>query len=221
MNPRKPAPNLTIGTPDAIAGSADGRAGNARNAMRRARIAAREALSAEEHRRLSQALEAHLDELLQRCRPRVLGFCWPFRAEFDCRPLVTRMLGVDADLRACLPVVSAPSRPMFFRAWQPDSAMEVDRYGIHFPTHGDDLTPDVLLMPVNAFDALGYRLGYGAGYFDRTLAALVPPPLAIGIGFELARVASIAPECHDVPLDAVVTEAGVSIFSPRIPKTQK
>ncbi len=214
MNPSKPAPNGTVD--DNPAARPD-----ARNTMRRAAITAREALSPAEHRALSQALEMHLDALLKRCRPRVLGFCWPFRAEFDCRPLVARLLAEQAGVRACLPMVGAPSQPMLFRAWQPDSTMAVDRYGIHYPTSGDTLTPDVLLIPVNAFDALGYRLGYGAGYFDRTLAALVPSPLAIGIGFELARFASIAPESHDVPLDAVVTEAGVDIFSPRISRNDK
>ena len=187
-----------------------------REALRRSRIAAREALTSTEHQRLSKALTAHLAGLLQRCQPRVLGFCWPIRAEFDCRPLVTRLLGQQLDLRACLPVVKVPDQPMAFRAWQPESEMLIDRYGIHYPANGELLTPDVLLMPVNAFDASGYRLGYGAGYFDRTLAALHPAPLAIGIGFELARVASIGPASHDVPLDAVVTEAGIEIISARL-----
>ncbi len=185
-----------------------------RNRVRREKIAARETLDVAQHRALSQALEQHLAPLLARCAPRVLGFCWPFRAEFDARPLVTRLLA--ASVRACLPVVVGTDAALDFRAWQPGSTLAVDRYGIHYPVQGERLRPDVLLLPVNAFDAMGYRLGYGAGYFDRTLAALQPPPLALGIGFELARVASIEAEAHDVPLDAVVTEAGVEIFSPRL-----
>ncbi|KYC29585.1 hypothetical protein ACY05_02155 [Sterolibacterium denitrificans] len=187
-----------------------------RDALRRARIAAREALTPDEHRRLSQRIETHLAALLARHPPRILGFCWPYRAEFDCRPLMIRLLAADCTLRVCLPVVRTPELPMEFRAWTPHSAMQTDRYGIPHPAAGEPLSPDVLLMPVNAFDAQGYRLGYGAGYFDRTLAALAPPPLSIGIGFELARIASIHPASHDIPLDAVVTEAGVSVFSPRI-----
>jgi len=211
MIPDHPAPDSQIHSA-ASAGEDSERI--ARNELRRAKIAAREALPATEHQRLSQALEAHLDLLLQRCQPQVLGFCWPFRNEFDCRPLVIRLIAQG--VHACLPLVSTPDSSMEFRIWEPRSAMLTDRYGIRYPATGQLLTPDVLLMPVNAFDARGYRLGYGAGYFDRTLAALVPPPLAIGIGFELARVASIPPASHDVPLDAVVTEAGIDIFSPRL-----
>lgn len=211
MPASKPAPGLESGPPDDAQ----------RNALRRARIAARIALPPAEHRRLSQRIETHLAAVLVQHPPRILGFCWPYRAEFDCRPLVTRLLAADGALRACLPVVRAPGLPMDFRAWTPRSPMQTDRYGIHHPVHGEALSPDVLLMPVNAFDAQGYRLGYGAGYFDRTLATLAPPPLTIGIGFELARVASIDPASHDIPLDAVVTEAGASFFSPRMTRTGK
>ena len=188
-----------------------------RAALRREKIAAREALPADRHRHLSQEIEAHLADLLLRCPLQVLGFCWPFRAEFDCRPLVERLLATGAC--ACLPLVSAADAALTFRAWAPDSEMQVDRYGIHYPKTGENLTPDVLLLPVNAFDSAGYRLGYGAGYFDRTLAQWAAQgvhPLTIGTGFELARVASIQPARHDVPLDAVVTEAGLTTFSPRI-----
>lgn len=183
--------------------------------MRRAGIAAREALSASKHRRLSVALEAHLQPLLQRCQPRVVGFCWPIRGEFDCRPLAAQLIGQGVS--CCLPRVAAKEMTLTFHAWRPDSVMEIDRFGINTPLDGALLVPDLLLIPVNIFDAAGYRLGYGAGYFDRTLAALTPRPLTIGVGFELARVASIDPAWHDVPLDAVATEAGIEIFSGRFP----
>ncbi|MFA6310988.1 MAG: 5-formyltetrahydrofolate cyclo-ligase [Sterolibacterium sp.] len=188
-----------------------------RSALRREKIAAREALPHQEHHRLSVAIEGHLEALLQRCQPRMLAFCWPIRAEFDCRPLVARLIAAGG--RACLPRVTAPETALAFCAWRPDSPMLIDRYGIHYPASGETVTPDVLLMPVNAFDAAGYRLGYGGGYFDRTLAelaALARQPLAIGVGFELARVASILPAPHDIPVDAVVTEAGIATFSARI-----
>lgn len=188
-----------------------------RSALRRDRLAARESLPPDVHRRLSQTLEAHLAKVLTRCQPRRLGFCWPVRGEFDCRPLVGRLVASGA--QACLPRVMAPSEALRFCAWRPDSKMLVDRYGIHYPASGEMLTPDVLLMPVNAFDAAGYRLGYGGGYFDRTLAELAQQslkPLTIGIGFELARVPSIFPAAHDMPLDAVVTELGLERFSARL-----
>jgi 5,10-methenyltetrahydrofolate synthetase len=91
--------------------------------------------------------------------------------------------------------------------------MNVDRYGIHYPADDLPMLPDVLLLPVNVFDGAGYRLGYGGGYFDRTLAVMAPRPLTIGVGFALARADSIYPEPHDIPLDAVITEQGVESYS--------
>src|SRR5690242_4768468 len=125
-----------------------------RTVLRRRGIAAREALSAEEHVLRSTRIEAHLMTWLAKQSPAVIGFCWPIRAEFDARPLVGRLL--TAGWRACLPLVVAPRQPMAFRAWQPGAAMAVDRHGIHYPAAGEALSPDLLLMPVNAFDEAGY-----------------------------------------------------------------
>jgi 5-formyltetrahydrofolate cyclo-ligase len=184
--------------------------GGSRSALRRGRIAAREALTAVDHATRSTRIERHLLTWFRGRRPAVVGFCWPVRAEVDLRPAVRRLR--DAGWRACLPVIVGPAKPMAFRAWTPDTAMAVDRHGIAYPADGEAMRPDVLLMPVNAVDAQGYRLGYGGGYFDRTLAALDPRPIAIGIGFDLARVDSIGPEAHDIPLDILITESGVEIF---------
>ena len=207
-----------------------------RNDLRTRLVAAREALPAETHARLSNEIERHLAALLDALKPGVLAFCWPFRAEFDARPLVTAQL--SRGLRACLPVVMDKDSPLEFRAWTPHSEMVEDRYGIHIPALGDTLRPDVILMPLNGFDGAGYRLGYGGGYFDRSLAALssqspgcpkidlapsgggaahgadpgasqLPRPRAIGVGFELARVGTIRPQAHDLPMEAIVTEAGI------------
>lgn len=206
-----------------------------RNALRSRLIVAREALPVETHARLSLEIERHLDALLDAINPRVLAFCWPFRAEFDARNLVAARL--PRGLRACLPVVMDSDSPLEFREWTPHSEMIEDRYGIHIPARGDVLRPDAILMPLNGFDEAGYRLGYGGGYFDRSLAALssqspgrpkidlapsgngvahgadpgvpqLPRPLAIGVGFELARLDSIRPQAHDLPMDFIVTEAG-------------
>ncbi|MBZ0131959.1 MAG: 5-formyltetrahydrofolate cyclo-ligase [Rhodocyclaceae bacterium] len=177
-----------------------------RNALRSRLIAAREALPAAEHARLSQAIERHLADLVDATSPRILAFCWPFRAEFDARSLIAARL--PHGLRACLPVVMDSNSPLEFREWTPRSEMIEDRYGIHIPARGDTLQPDAILMPLNGFDEAGYRLGYGGGYFDRSLAGMNPRPLAIGVGFELARVDSIRPQSYDLPMDTIVTEAG-------------
>lgn len=86
--------------------------------------------------------------------------------------------------------------------------MRPDRFGIPQPVEQVTLDTDLLLVPVNGFDAKGYRIGYGGGYFDRTLASLSPQPLTVGVGFELSRLESIEPQAHDRPLDWIVTEAG-------------
>ena len=177
-----------------------------RNALRSRLIAAREALPAPEHARLSQAIERHLADLVDATSPRILAFCWPFRAEFDARSLIAARL--PHGLRACLPVVMDSNSPLEFREWTPHSEMIEDRYGIHIPARRDVLRPDAILMPLNGFDGAGYRLGYGGGYFDRSLAGMNPRPLAIGVGFELARLDSIRPQAHDLPMDFIVTEAG-------------
>ncbi len=180
-----------------------------RNALRGRLIAAREALAPEEHAKLSQALALALHPLVAALPLRTLGFCWPYRAEFDARNIVES--AIARGLAACLPVVVTDHTALKFRDWRPDSAMIEDRYGIHIPATGVARQPDAILMPLNAFDEAGYRLGYGGGYFDRTLAACQPRPLAIGVGFELARVASIRPQAHDLRMDCIVTEAGIFI----------
>ena len=113
----------------------------------------------------------------------------------------------------CIPTVIEVGEPMVFRAWTPDAKMSKDRHGIPVPADGVVLVPDVVLLPLVAFDSCGFRLGYGGGYFDRTLTATDPRPFAVGVGFEVARVASIRPLPHDIPLDAVVTEAGAECFT--------
>jgi 5,10-methenyltetrahydrofolate synthetase len=82
-------------------------------------------------------------------------------------------------------------------------------YDIPYPDEGPEVRPATVLLPMNGFDAGGYRLGYGGGYFDRTLAALDDRPRVIGVTYELARLPTIHPQPWDIPMDYVVTEAGV------------
>jgi 5-formyltetrahydrofolate cyclo-ligase len=178
-----------------------------RAALRREKLAARMALDEKTRAGLSAAIEAHLVALLLPLAPQTLAFCAPVRGEFDARPLASRL--IEQGWRAAMPVVKAVDAPMSFHAWTPTLAMSSDRYGIPIPADGAALIPDIVLLPLVAFDAQGFRLGYGGGYFDRTLAAMVPRPQAIGVGLELGRVADLRPEAHDIGLDAVVTEAGI------------
>ena len=180
--------------------------------LRRRLVAERLAMPAEAVALFSEAICGHLLAAFPQLASQVVGFCWPVKNEPDLRPALTQWMRSGG--RAALPVVVAENTPLAFRAWTPETRLEADRYGIPSPVEGDWLTPQALLLPVNGVDERGYRIGYGGGYFDRTLATLSPRPLAIGVGFELARVADINPEAHDMPLDALVTEAGVRFFSP-------
>lgn len=188
-----------------------------RQELRRRHIAAREALSTTEHARRSAAIVDHLYGLLAQFTPGMLAFYWPIRAEVDCTSLLPRL--VKRGWHACLPFVLERHTAMTFREWTPDSAMVEGKHGI--PTvgeGGDTVIPDIVLLPVNAIDRKGYRLGYGGGYFDRTLAVLKPHPYCIGVGFDLAWVDSIRPTAQDFALDAVVTESGVERFSAITPQ---
>jgi len=153
----------------------------------------RAALAGAEHEALSARIVAHALATLP--KPRVAAFCWPIKHEPDVRPLLANWR--SADVRAALPVVVAESEALRFREWSPDSRLEADRYGIPTPSAGEWLTPDLILLPLNGFDGAGYRLGYGGGYFDRTLVAIRPRPLVIGVGFEIGRVDSIGAQPHD------------------------
>jgi 5-formyltetrahydrofolate cyclo-ligase len=175
-----------------------------RRALRQEMASRRAALAGAEHQALSARIVAHALATLP--RPRVAAFCWPIKHEPDVRPLLASWAGTN--VRAALPVVVAEKEALRFREWTPDTRLEPDRYGIPTPTAGEWLTPDLILLPLNGFDGAGYRLGYGGGYFDRTLAALSPRPLAVGVGFEINRIDSIRPEAHDQRLDWIVTESG-------------
>lgn len=182
-----------------------------RREWRRQLLAARLALPAEEVARRSALICQHLQTLLPSLLQRPLtglriAFCWPIQNEPDLRPAIAAWQAAGA--QGCLPVVIAPGTPLAFRDWQDGDALEPDGYGIPTPASGPLVTPDVMLLPCNAFDNAGFRLGYGGGFFDRTLAVLQPSPLAIGVAYEESRVATINPGEYDLPLAAMVTEAG-------------
>jgi 5,10-methenyltetrahydrofolate synthetase len=167
-------------------------------------VARRAALDAARHDELSALIVGHLQALLP--VPRCVAFCWPIKHEPDVRAAVEQWAKLGA--QAALPVVVNADAPLAFRGWSGETVLVPDRYGIPTPLAGAFVLPDLILLPLNGFDAAGYRLGYGGGYFDRTLAALCPRPLAVGVGFEINRIASIRPDSHDQRLDWIVTEAG-------------
>ncbi|HUO79396.1 MAG TPA: 5-formyltetrahydrofolate cyclo-ligase [Steroidobacteraceae bacterium] len=178
-----------------------------RKAERARLIQRRLAAPAPDHARWSARIEACLREGFGLLERGVVGFCWPFQGEFDARPFVRDLRRRGA--RAALPVVIAKGRPLEFREWWPGVAMINGVYDLPVPDGTAVLTPDALLIPAVGIGAIGDRLGYGGGFFDRTLAALDPKPLAVGLAFELSRMATTEPQPHDVLMDFVVTEDGI------------
>jgi 5,10-methenyltetrahydrofolate synthetase len=177
-----------------------------RKAERTRLIAARLAAPAEMRNGWTERLIATLEPLLEKAEGPI-SFYWPFRGEPDLRPLMRRLS--RAGMVLALPVVIERSAPLHFRPWAPGAKLELGIWNIPVPATKDEIEPKLLLAPVVGFTADGYRLGYGGGYFDRTLAKLGAGHAAIGVGFELGRLPTIHPQPHDIRMSRIVTEAGV------------
>ncbi|WP_295534943.1 5-formyltetrahydrofolate cyclo-ligase [uncultured Thioclava sp.] len=152
-------------------------------------------------RALTQALAAYPVQPLA-------GY-WPIRTEPDPRPAMTAHHGP-----LCLPVVVVPGQPLVFRRWHPGAAMEPGAFGAPIPQDKTEITPQILIVPLLAFDARGYRLGYGGGFYDRTLQALraAGPVIAIGFTYGAQERTEVPTDATDQPLDFIVTEAGIRAF---------
>lgn len=178
-----------------------------RKAERARLIAARERLAPAMLEQLRHRIDAHLERSFPGLASATIAFCWPMRGEYDARELTQRLRARGAV--TALPVVVGPGQPLVFREWHPGVALASGPLGIPYPAASDPVVPTVALIPLNGWDGAGHRLGYGGGFFDRTLASLPKPPVAIGVGYEMARIETIRPEPWDVPMDWVVTERGI------------
>jgi 5-formyltetrahydrofolate cyclo-ligase len=178
-----------------------------RRAERERLIALRMALPSAVRRDAGERIAAALREIVAK-RPGVLGVYWPFRAEFDPRPLIGDLVASGREV--ALPVVIDKKGPLEYRAWKPGETLVAGVWDIPIPEKREIVIPSMVLAPLVGFDRACYRLGYGGGYFDRTLAALAPRPLAIGVGFAVQEIQSIYPQPFDIPMDLIVTEAGVT-----------
>lgn len=178
-----------------------------RRGERQRLLALRTAMPPAERRRLGDAIEARLRALLIERPGIVLGVYWPFQAEFDPRPLIDWLIAKGSSV--ALPAVVDKKGPLEYRAWRPGEPLVDGVWNIPVPEKRDIVIPQAVLAPLVGFDRQCYRLGYGGGYFDRTLAALSPRPRAIGIGFELSQIETIHPQLFDMPMDVIVTEAEI------------
>jgi 5-formyltetrahydrofolate cyclo-ligase len=176
-----------------------------RRAERQRLLALRLALAPAERRAKNPVIERHLRAALAAHPATVIGVYWPFRGEFDPRPLVEQLIAAGA--RTALPAVVDKKGPLEYRLWRPGDPLVAGVWDIPVPEARALAMPEVVLAPLVGFDRVCYRLGYGGGYFDRTLAASVPRPRAIGVGFEFSRIETIHPQAFDMPMDMIVTEA--------------
>ncbi len=174
----------------------------------------RQARSVEDCATVGTALARHLREVLstrfEGAQGRVVSAYWPKKGEPDLRFLMAELH--TAGVTVCLPIVEQKAAPFVFRRWTPETRMVRGDWNIPVPPPDAEVfIPDITLAPLVGWDGEGFRLGYGGGYFDRTLAALAPRPFTIGIGFQSSRLTSIYPQPHDIPLDIILTQEGVQV----------
>jgi 5-formyltetrahydrofolate cyclo-ligase len=180
--------------------------------LRAAALAARDALSEAERAAASQVLAKRGLPFEMKPGAIVAGYA-PIRSEIDPTPLMGKLAGEGAKL--ALPVITARGRSLIFRVWHPGDRLLPGPLGILEPSPAAaEIIPDIVLVPLAAFDPVGHRIGYGAGHYDRTLAHLHKSRgfAAIGLAFSAQQVKTVPALQHDVPLDYVLTETKAFVF---------
>ncbi|WIJ26052.1 5-formyltetrahydrofolate cyclo-ligase [Devosia sp. RR2S18] len=173
--------------------------------------AIRASLSADLRAEAADAVALHFFASFPPAPDCVVAAYWSIRDEVDTNALLLRLM--DAGTTVVLPAVTSPDGPLDFRVWEPGEALYEAGFGTLAPApSAPRADPDCVLMPLLGFDAQGTRLGYGGGYYDRTIADLDQKPTLVGIAFSAQEFSSIPRQDHDVPLDAVITETGVHQF---------
>ncbi|HEY8595526.1 MAG TPA: 5-formyltetrahydrofolate cyclo-ligase [Devosiaceae bacterium] len=186
----------------------------AKAALREQAHAQRDSLSIETRGEAARAAAQHFLDGVEVPADAVVALYWPIRDELDSRPLLTALM--DAGQPVCLPVVLGIDRPLELRLWLTTDPLYPAGFGtLAPPDSAPRVEPDLVVMPLLGFDRAGTRLGYGGGYYDRTLARLKKRPLLVGYAFAAQQLGHIPREPHDIPLDLVVTEAGVRRFGGR------
>jgi 5-formyltetrahydrofolate cyclo-ligase len=177
-------------------------------------IKSRLAISSDIRCRQADQIAASLEQAISEVERSVVSAYWPFRGEPDLRGFIKRLAARGA--RTALPVVIARGQPLIFRNWAPGDPLRRGVWNIPVPADDAELVlPDVVIAPMVGFDLGCYRLGYGGGYFDRTLAAMSRRPFVIGVGYAQAALPTIHPQPHDIRMDMLVTEESVIRLSSR------
>jgi len=178
-----------------------------RTAERHRLIEARLSIAAGERQEMSEAIAENLANELGKVAGQTISFYWPFRGEPDLRLLMEQLS--EREAICALPVVTAKGQPLTFRSWRQGEELERGVWNIPVPAKGGIVTPCIVIAPVVGFDPMCFRLGYGGGFFDRTLAAMQAKPRVFGVGYVSQAIPSIYPQPHDIPMDCIVTEAGI------------
>jgi 5-formyltetrahydrofolate cyclo-ligase len=165
--------------------------------------AARDALADRTQR--EARLLARIEQWLDTVKVNRLGFFWPTRGEPDLSGLVRRWLQAAPARIAALPVIEGEL--LRFAPWSPGVALISGPFDVQIPQTDQRIDPELLLIPCVGIDRLRYRLGYGGGYYDRTLPQMSPRPITAGVGFDSARIESIDPKPHDLQLDVAITDS--------------
>ena len=188
-------------------------------ALRLERLALRDSMTPEARIEASLAMLDHAGDMIEFDPGQVISGFWPIRSEVDIRPLMARLR--ERGARLCLPAI-IDKKTIVFRELVPGAPIVETGFGTTGPAEDAPvLDPDIMLVPLAAFDRTGHRIGYGAGYYDRAIERLRLKghmPELIGIAFDCQEVASVPAQPHDVALDALLTESGFRIFGLGISK---
>lgn len=176
-----------------------------RRSTREALIQRRRSIAPAERQARSGKIAAGLDKVLTDVRDRIVGLYWPIKAEPNLTHWAER---IDAEgARIALPVVIKMGQPLEFRIWRPGEPLVRGHWNIPVPANGPAVWPDVVVAPLVGFDQAGFRLGYGGGFYDRTIAAAPSKPWLIGVGFVECKLPTIHPQPHDIAMNLIVTDA--------------
>lgn len=179
-----------------------------RKAERARLIIERLAIPSRDRRSLSERIARALEAAVGDCAGLTVSTYAPFRGEPGLSSFVAHVLSRGG--RHALPVVIERGRPLVFRAWAPGEALEHGIWNIpQPPASAEVVLPNVVVAPLVGFDTKCYRLGYGGGFYDRTLASMPTRPRVFGVGYAQAAIATIFPMAHDIPMSAIITEEGI------------
>jgi 5-formyltetrahydrofolate cyclo-ligase len=177
-----------------------------KQALRRQLQAERQGL-VDRHQRSVQ-LQQVLRVWLVRRQEQRIGAYWPIKGEFDALPALYRWSEAEPGRQIGLPVIDRETRQLRFHVWYPGCPMEDDAYGIPKPKDTPQFEPQLLLVPCVGYGPRGLRLGYGGGFYDRSLAQVAPRPATAGLAYSHGFVPWLQAQPHDVPLDAMLTDEG-------------